>query len=242
MSVTGVDTLRIVQRMKWFERAAALAKAQEVTHDDIADALGVTRGAVGHWLNGRREPDFADLRKMARLLKTTIGDLMGDPAVGDSASSGSDASDFVAVPPSKPTELAYVSRVVGAHLSAGSGEVLWDVDEVENSHSFRVDYMQSKGLRPERCKVWTVRGDSMEPRYRSGDIVLINMAEREPMHGKVFALVGDDGLRIKQLRRGATAWEMHSFNPDQTRYPPEPIVDENYAIIGRVRWRGGDED
>lgn len=144
--------------------------------------------------------------------------------------------------PDADIELAYVTKVCGAQLSAGSGEVIWDMDEVRNSHGFRADYMRSRGLRAEKCKVWSVRGDSMEPRYRSGDIALIDMSDREPSHGKVFALVCEDGLRIKQLRRGASGWEMHSFNPDQNRYPPEPILSDNCAIIGRVRWRGGDED
>ena len=152
---------------------------------------------------------------------------------------------IVMVGPNDGGKLTYVAKVKGAKLSAGPGEipeVLWDIDEVQRSHGFREDYMQERGLNPERCKVWSVRGESMEPRYRSGDIVLIDMSSREPIHGKVFALIGDDGLRIKQLRRGATHWEMHSFNPDQNRYPPEPIIGESHAIIGRVRWRGGDED
>lgn len=144
--------------------------------------------------------------------------------------------------PLKATGLVYVDKVTGAHLAAGSGEVVYDFDNVEKSHSFRVDWMQEKRLRPERCKVWSVRGDSMEPRYSSGDVVLIDMSDREPRHGKVFALVGDEGLRIKQLRRGPAGWEMHSFNPDQSKYPPEPIVSDNYAVIGRVRWHAGDED
>jgi phage repressor protein C with HTH and peptisase S24 domain len=147
-----------------------------------------------------------------------------------------------------PIPMAYVDRVTGAQLAAGDGEIVWDFDMVERSHSFRTDWMQAKGLRPERCKVWSVRGDSMEPRYCSGDVVLIDMSDRKPVHGKVYGLVGDDGLRIKQLRRtGSGGWEMYSFNPDQGRYPPEPIVQhadgrESHAIIGRVRWRGGDED
>lgn len=138
--------------------------------------------------------------------------------------------------------LTYVDKVSGAQLSAGSGAVLWDFEQVDKSHAFRLDWMQSKGLRAERCKVWTVRGDSMDPKYPHGSWVLINMAEREPVHGANFALIGEDGLRLKQLRRSESGgWIMHSLNQDQSKYPPEPIVGENYAIIGRVRGHGGDD-
>jgi phage repressor protein C with HTH and peptisase S24 domain len=138
--------------------------------------------------------------------------------------------------------MLFVDRIVGASLSAGSGEVIWDFDQEEKSHAFRRDWMVKKGLRAERCKVWAVRGESMEPRYSAGDALLIDMSDRTPKHGKRFALVGDDGLRVKQLHQTPTGWVMHSLNPDKTKYPDEPIVNENFAIIGRVRGRAGDED
>lgn len=139
-------------------------------------------------------------------------------------------------------EMVRVDKVSGAQLSAGSGEVLWDLDEVEGSHAFRHDFMARNGLRADRCRVWQIRGESMEPHYRDGGIVLIDMSDREPRHGKVYALVGEDGLRIKQLRRTHSGWEMYSFNPDQNRYPPEPVEDDNVAIIGRVRWYAREDD
>ncbi len=145
--------------------------------------------------------------------------------------------------PAAVGEMVYVPAVLGAHLSAGAGEVIYDADEEVNAVAFRLDWMQMKGLRPERCKVWRVRGDSMEPRYSNGDSLLIDMGDRTPRHGKNFALVGDDGLRVKQLRAMAGGgWEMYSLNPDKSRYPTEPIVKDNYAVIGRVRGRSGDED
>lgn len=146
-------------------------------------------------------------------------------------------------PPGSAVDMVFVNGVSGAHLSAGTGEVVYEVDEEENAVAFRMDWMQSKGLRPERCKVWRVRGESMEPRYSHGDSLLIDMSDRTPRHGKFFALVGDGGLRVKQLRATAGGgWEMYSLNPDKTRFPTEPIVNDNYAIIGRVRGRSGDED
>ena len=144
--------------------------------------------------------------------------------------------------PAHGPNLVWVNKINGARLSAGSGEVIYDVEEQQNSHGFRADYMQRRGLKAQRCKLWTVKGDSMEPRYSSGDVVLIDMSDREPRHGKVFAIVGDNELRIKQLIKDVAGWSMRSLNPDKVRYPDEPITSDGVAIIGRVRWRGGDED
>lgn len=141
------------------------------------------------------------------------------------------------------SEMVFVPAVRGAHLSAGTGEYVYEADEEVNAVAFRQDWMASKGLRPERCKVWRVRGDSMEPRYSNGDSLLLDMSDRTPRHGKNFALVGEEGIRVKQLRAmPGGGWEMYSLNPDKSRYPTEPIVNDNYAIIGRVRGRSGDED
>lgn len=140
-------------------------------------------------------------------------------------------------------EWIYVPRVTGGKLSAGSGEILWEIDEEINAVAFRLDWMQAKGLKPSRCKVWRVRGDSMDPRYSNGDSLLIDMSDRQPKHGKFYALIGEDGLRVKQLRAtNQGGWEMYSINADKDRYPTEPIVQGNYEIIGRVRGRSGDED
>lgn len=187
---------------------------------------GVTANA---WLNGTHKPE-ADLAKQ----------IAEDHGMSfEELYFGSDKGQYERT----PDPLAYVDKVAGAHLSAGNGEVFWDHEQVDKSHAFRLDWMQKKGLRAKRCKVWTVRGDSMDPKYPHGSWVLINMGERDPVHGKNFALIGDDGLRLKQLRRSETGgWIMHSLNADQSKYPPEPIVGENYAIIGRVRGHGGDDD
>lgn len=214
-----------------YRRRALKAWADEVGGPaELARAIGRSDSQVSQLLGSKQMGS-----KLARELETIRGvpsgsfDLPNEPLDDDDM-------------PSDRRKSTYVSRVKGAALKAGTGEVLWDFDEIDKSHSFRLDWMQRKGLRADRCKVWTVRGDSMEPRYYSGDIVLIDMADRTPVHGKVYALVGEDGLRIKQLRRTPTGWEMYSYNPDKDTYPTEPIVDDNFAIIGRVRWRAGEED
>lgn len=42
--------------MKWYETAKAKMKASKIGQEQLAEHLGVTKGAVSHWLNGRREP------------------------------------------------------------------------------------------------------------------------------------------------------------------------------------------
>ncbi|WP_235614225.1 helix-turn-helix domain-containing protein, partial [Pseudomonas aeruginosa] len=41
---------------------------QGITQDQLAERIGKTQGAVGHWLNGRREPGLADINQMLTVL------------------------------------------------------------------------------------------------------------------------------------------------------------------------------
>jgi len=53
---------------------------------DLLDIFGVeTRGAVGHYLTGRREPNVHQLLKLAHALGITLSELVGDAPVSDDA-------------------------------------------------------------------------------------------------------------------------------------------------------------
>ncbi|CDG20561.1 protein of unknown function [Xenorhabdus poinarii G6] len=47
--------------MNWFDMAKDQMKVLGITYDKLAEHLGLTRGAVGHWLNGRREPSLKEI-------------------------------------------------------------------------------------------------------------------------------------------------------------------------------------
>ena len=198
-------------------------------HQKIADAFKVSRETVRKWIEGEAVPEVYRLSDIAyrsglsfEYLATGRTNLISE-----------------AMPPAF-NNYVYVRRIAGARLSAGAGEIAWDFEEVDHSHSFRREWMQEMGLNAERCALWTVKGSSMEPNYNHDDVVLVNMANRTPIHGKVFGLVGDDGPRIKRLIRNADKhWSMRSDNEDKARFPDEPIIEDNYVVFGSIEWKAG---
>lgn len=48
-------------KMTWYDLAKERMKALGVTQEDIAVHLGITKGAVSHWLNGRRQPTLQEI-------------------------------------------------------------------------------------------------------------------------------------------------------------------------------------
>ncbi len=70
MCVVTVNTTRNNRGMKtpWNELAKARMKQLGITQDKLAESLGKTQGAIGHWLNGRREPSIDDIAAVMKQL------------------------------------------------------------------------------------------------------------------------------------------------------------------------------
>ncbi|MFS1583384.1 MAG: LexA family protein [Candidatus Arsenophonus phytopathogenicus] len=45
-------------KMKWYELAKSLMKDKGITYDDLAERFSVSKGAVSHWMTGKREPSL----------------------------------------------------------------------------------------------------------------------------------------------------------------------------------------
>ncbi|MCQ2453472.1 MAG: helix-turn-helix domain-containing protein [Clostridia bacterium] len=54
------------------EELLSARKAKNMTQEQLAAALNVTRSTVSHWENGRNEPDLETLQKISLLLETTF--------------------------------------------------------------------------------------------------------------------------------------------------------------------------
>lgn len=70
--------------MSLAERITLAFEVRGKTYTDAAEALGVTRSAVGHWANDRRQPDLDDLRALAKALDVDLAWLAlgeGNPPV-----------------------------------------------------------------------------------------------------------------------------------------------------------------
>lgn len=55
-------------KMRWSELVREQMKNQSITREKIGTALGKTPGAIGHWLNGRREPSLSEIAAIFNFL------------------------------------------------------------------------------------------------------------------------------------------------------------------------------
>ena len=55
--------------MQWNDLVKARLKELDITQEQLSERLGITQGAVGHWLNKRREPSLEQISQILSVLK-----------------------------------------------------------------------------------------------------------------------------------------------------------------------------
>ena len=100
---------------------------------------------------------------------------------------------------------------------------------------------KGQGLNEKYLEAFYADGDSMYPTINSGDVVLLNKAQKDPIHNNIFALNGTEGVIIKRLSY-AGAVNQWGLVSDKRKFPDRWLDedDEPMALMGQIVWRGGD--
>ncbi|MEC4682928.1 MAG: S24 family peptidase [Nitrospirota bacterium] len=128
--------------------------------------------------------------------------------------------------------------------SAGCGYHNGDHVEISKTHAFRIDWIRKNNWREEDLCVVEASGHSMEPKISDGDVLLVNMSDKDFHSGKVYVLLfPGEGLRAKRVHRMADGRiKISSDNPDKAQFPDEFYSLEEAShlnIVGRVVQREG---
>lgn len=129
-------------------------------------------------------------------------------------------------------------------FSTGVGVVPPDHTELK-MEPFNQELMARLNLIAERCFVANVRGRSMEHTLKDGDLVLVDMEDKDwqAHESAMFAFNHGEECRIKRVSQTMNGdMRISSDNEDKNLFPDE-IYTESEAhtieILGRVRWHSG---
>ena len=131
--------------------------------------------------------------------------------------------------PSSYVHIPLVDAVAGAGLSNETD------GNVRETHAFREDYLQAHGI-SKKAILMIVRGTSMEPLIKDGDMIMVDRADTEPKDGLIYCLAFDDNLVVKRLEKILDGWSLRSENPYYTDIKIQGDEVSNMKIFGRVRW------
>ena len=187
----------------------ALLLRADKTQIDLAEYLGVSKSTVSMWVNGVRVPRMARIDAMARFFGVNRSDIM-EPW-GEPHSAGS-----VSIP---------VYARVAAGLPFEAVEDIIDREEIPEALSQQGTYY---GLR-----IW---GDSMEPRMKKGDVVIVRKQTTADDGDIVIVTINGTDATCKRFKRYQDGIALISNNPS---YPPmyytaQEVEQLPVCIIGKV--------
>ncbi len=167
-----------------------LRKERKISQSELAKELKVTQQAVGKWETGKSTPDTDTLRKIAEYFKTSVDFLLGvDKLVENAmAMSGGD----------------YAIPIIGT-VRAGYNALAYNED-------FGVEYANVRN--PEEYFFLIVKGDSMEPRIKDGDLALVHK-QNTLNDGDLGVIVyGDNEGTLKRFVKKGNTVILQPFNPE----------------------------
>lgn len=199
-----------VVKVLFSQQIKNLRKERKLSQSRLARDLQVTQQAVGKWETGKSTPDSDTLRKIAEYFGTSVDFLLGVNKTIKNAVSNF-APDF-AIP------------IIGT-VKAGY-----------NSFAFNDDYgVEYANVRdPESYFYLIVKGDSMEPRIKDGDLALVHK-QNTLNDGDLGVIVyGDNEGTLKRFVKKGDMIILQPFNPE---YEAKVITGEelnNVYIAGKV--------
>lgn len=235
-----------MNRQIFADKLKAARSAAGLTQQDVAKRIKRPQQTIGAWEVGRSQPDINTLGELLKLYDISANDFFDYKGSVDEKlvlteyqhikkyrtldEHGKDIVETVLLKEyercsNTPTEEEQIS-VVPLHLSeqsaaAGSGTYL-------GPEAFRIIYVRKDSLAAQAAFAVPVSGDSMEPQFHDGDILLVDKAPAEVGEIGVFTLQGNG--YVKQLGKG----ELISLNPQYAPIPMDDSIICNGKVIGKL--------
>ena len=191
------------------ELVKKLTEEQGISMSELARRVGTAKSAISRYFKGTREFPLNKVGEFASALHTTPDFLLG-----------------MEYEPQAPQGLKVpVLGTVAAGIPISAVEDILDYEEVPQSWENQGEFFALK-----------IKGDSMEPRMESGDVVIVKQQPDANSGDTVIVLVNGDDATCKRLQKTDNGIMLVSTNP---KYPPmfystEDIQTKPVVILGKV--------
>ena len=237
------------------ERLRYALKARSETQVALANACGVTKGAVNQWMSGTvKALEGANLLSAAKFLNVLPQWLQSGegPMTGTVETRGVFVSANPAPPIGTPIiewddpedlpegEFVIVPRY-DLHVAAGNGHVVYEEMEHEQGQAYRTSSVRKLGTSARNLMTVYAKGESMEPSIYAGDALLVDRGQREVQDRNVYVLRYGHEIRVKRLFKRPDGG-LRIVSDNAGAFPEEVVTAaemEHIEVIGRVVERSG---
>lgn len=193
-------------------RLKELRKAFGYSQQKLADFMTVSRSTIAMWETGKSQPDNESLSKLAFIFNTSTDDLLEHTVYPDTPQS----TGGIWVP---------VLGTVAAGIPIDAIEEVVDYEEISTEMAAHGEHFALK-----------IKGDSMEPRIKEGDIVIVRKQSVCDTGDTVVALVNGSDATVKRIKKRP---EGIMLIPNNNAYEPKFYSNNDVetlpvTIIGKV--------
>jgi repressor LexA len=187
-----------------------LRERLQLSQQRFAEQLNISPRTVQNWEKGATSPD---LEAISKAFHVSVESIIDDDE--------------------NITNYTYRTEI---YASAGTGYI--NPDNEGNAQIVRIDNTIAHKIGIGNwIELIKVRGDSMSPKYSSGDMVFVDLHENIFNSEGIYAILYEGTLMIKYLQKIKGGIRIHALNNE---YPNIDMTADDYkeadiAIVGRVK-------
>ncbi len=177
------------------------------SRQDMCEALDVKYSTFTDWVNAKKYPRIDKIEMMANYFNVTKADLVEEPTE------------------KKSKFMIPVLGLVRAGIPMDAVEYIIDYEEISEEMARQGEFFALQ-----------IKGDSMEPRIKEGDVVIVRKQPDIESGETAIVLVNGDEATIKKVKKFDGGIHLIPNNPnyDVSTYMNEQIEKLPVTILGKV--------
>lgn len=194
------------------DRIRALRTNAGMTQIELANKLNISNSTLSQYESSARTPSDDMKLKIAALFQVSTDYLLS----GSLTNATDSKAKGVRIPVLGDVRAGYPMEAV---------ENIIDYEEIDEETARRGEFFALR-----------IKGDSMEPKFSEGDVVIVRKQETADSGDIVVALVNGDSATIKKLKRHQNGITLVPSNSayEPMYYSNEEIMDLPVTILGKV--------
>lgn len=185
-----------------------LRKRNMLTQSEVANMLNITPQAYANYERGDRTPDIMTCKKLAAIFGVSLEVLLGDKPLSESKA--------FKIP---------VLGVIPAGTPIEAVEDILDYEDISEDMARRGSYFALK-----------VRGDSMLPTVKDGDVVIVRQQEDAESGQICVVMINGYDATLKEIKKEPNGIWILPHNPNSdfkpSFYSKQDIISKPIRIIG----------